>query len=162
MVGLSLTFAFSFGLVNLFDINEKDKEVMPSDRAAIKIDGGKIVLSATGDKDPKTLLKNWMKRKTINYLKREIPDYAEKLGVKINGFKVRNMKKWGSCNKKGELTFSSQLIALPNELAEYVILHEITHLSEFNHSKNFHYRLAALCPDYMEREIMLKNIVPIS
>lgn len=139
-----------------------DLEITPSDKAAIKMDKDKIILFATNDTDLETLLKNWMKRRTKNLLKKEIPVYAEKLGVKINGFKVKNMRKWGSCNKNDKLTFNSQLIALPKELIEYVILHEISHLSELNHSKNFRYRLASLCPDYMEREMKLKNIISIS
>ncbi|MCP8323891.1 MAG: M48 family metallopeptidase [Candidatus Methylarchaceae archaeon HK02M2] len=139
-----------------------DLEVITSEKATIKMDKEKIILSTPDDMDHKTLLKNWMKRKTKSYLKRKIPTYADKFGIEINDFKVRNMKKWGTCNRKGELTFSSQLIALPEELVEYIILHEISHLSEFNHSKNFRCKLASLCPDYIEREMMLKNIVPIS
>jgi hypothetical protein len=57
--------------------------------------------------------------------------------------------------------FNWQLIALPKELIEYVIDHEIAHLLEFNHSTNFHKRLASLCPNFRERENMLKNIIPI-
>ena len=71
-------------------------EELPSDKATIKIDKDKIILFTTDDMDYNTLLKNWMKRKTKSYLKRKIPAYADKLGIKINGFKVRNMKKWGS------------------------------------------------------------------
>ena len=57
--------------------------------------------------------------------------------------------------------FNWQLIALPKELIEYVINHEITHLLEFNHSTNFHKRLVALCPDFREKENVLKNVTPI-
>lgn len=133
-----------------------------SDKPTVRIGKGKIILSATDGADSKILLKDWMTRETQNFLRIEVPIYEKKLGVAIDGFKVEDTGRWGSCNRNGELTFNWQIIALPNELAEYVIIHEVSHLSEFNHSKNFHYKLASLCPDFMEREIMLKNITPIS
>jgi len=138
-----------------------DLEVIRSNKENVRIDKDKIILH-TDERDPKALLKKWMKRKTRDYLNRLMPVYAKKLGTVVNGFKIKNMKKWGYCNKNGKLAFNWQLIALPKELMEYVILHEIAHLSEFNHSKNFRYRLASICPDFMEREIELKNMLPIS
>ena len=73
---------------------------------------------------------------------------------------VREIKNWGYCTRNGRLSFSWQLIALPERLREYVILHELTHLEEFNHSPAFKRRLAKLCPDYREREKELDYISP--
>jgi predicted metal-dependent hydrolase len=46
---------------------------------------------------------------------------------------------------------------LPRELADFVVLHEISHLREFNHSRRFRYTLATLCPDFKEKEATLKR-----
>lgn len=145
----------------LFKGKNYELGVLPSDKASVKIQNGKIILM-TDAIDPKILLKEWMTRKTKGYLDRVIPIYAKKLGITVNGFQVKDTKRWGYCNRNGQLYFNWQIIALPRELAEYVILHEITHLSEFSHSKIFRYRIASLCPDFMEREIMLKNIIALS
>ncbi len=136
-------------------------EIVRSDRASVKLDKDKITFFTKNKMGRKDLLRDWMTRKTKKYLQIEIPAYAEKFGVMSNGFEVKDMKKWGYCSRNGKLTFNWQIIALPKELAEYVILHEIAHLSEFNHSKNFRYKLASMCPDFVEREMMLKSIVPI-
>lgn len=74
---------------------------------------------------------------------------------------VREMRNWGYCTRNGRLSFSWQLIALPLRLREYVILHELTHLSEFNHSPAFKRKLASVCPDYRQRERELDKIAPM-
>jgi hypothetical protein len=126
----------------------------------VRIQGNDIlVLTSNNEKMPK--IRQWMKRQTEQYLKRNLTRHAEKFGINISKFYVWDTKRWGYCNTKGQLVFNWQLIALPKELIEYVINHEITHLLEFNHSTNFHKRLASLCPDFRERENMLKNVIPI-
>ena len=73
---------------------------------------------------------------------------------------VREIKNWGYCTRSGRLSFSWQLIALPERLREYVIYHELTHLEEFNHSPAFKKKLAKLCPDFRQREKELDYISP--
>lgn len=68
-------------------------------------------------------------------------------------------KKWAYCKRDGRLVFNWQLIALPRELADYVVLHEVTHLSEFSHSNRFKRKLALICPDFREKEAMLKRYI---
>ena len=70
------------------------------------------------------------------------------------------MAKWGYCTKSGRLSFSWQLIALPDRLRVYVILHELTHLLEFNHSAAFRRRLGTVLPDFRDLERELSLFVP--
>lgn len=65
--------------------------------------------------------------------------------------------RWGSCSKKGNLNFNYRLVLLPPELADYVILHELCHLGEFNHSPDFWRLLARKMPDYAERRKSLRQ-----
>ncbi len=104
-------------------------------------------------------LKEWMSRETEKLVKERLADFEKKLNFSHNGFLVRDMKKWGYCTKDGRLVFSWQLIALPEELSDYVILHELAHLKAFNHSKRFKYTLASFCPDFREREALLKQFI---
>ena len=72
---------------------------------------------------------------------------------------IADIKKWAHCTRDGDLVFNWQLIGLPRNLADYVILHETVHLKEFNHSKKFRYRLARGCPNFKEKESMLKKFM---
>jgi predicted metal-dependent hydrolase len=94
------------------------------------------------------------------YVVRKVKELAPKVGAKPSRVDVREIGKWGYCTREGRLTFSWQLIALPERLMEYIVFHELTHLVEFNHSPNFRRRLAAVCPDFRDREKELDLIRP--
>lgn len=66
--------------------------------------------------------------------------------------------RWGSCSKKGNLNFSYKLIHIPPDLADYVVVHELCHLGEFNHSQKFWNLIARTTPDYKERRNRLLKI----
>ena len=137
-------------------------KVLPAQNGKDKVRvHGDDILVFTNNEDKMPTIRQWMKHQTQQYLKRKITKHAEKFGISLNKFHIWDTRRWGYCNEKSELVFNWQLIALPKQLAEYVINHEITHLLEFNHSKNFHKRLASLYPDFREIENRLKSIIPI-
>jgi len=76
---------------------------------------------------------------------------------------VKNQKtRWGSCSKNKNLNFNYKIIFLSEKLAEYIIAHELCHLQEFNHSRNFWNLLAVAVPDYWEcRRDLRKGILLI-
>ena len=63
---------------------------------------------------------------------------------------------WGSCSRKGNLNFNWRLMQLPQALADYVIVHELCHLQELNHSKRFWDLVARTIPDHKERRKALR------
>lgn len=64
---------------------------------------------------------------------------------------IRNQRTcWGSCSEHGNLNFNYKLLFLPSHLADYVIVHELCHLAELNHSPQFWARVAEMCPTYRE------------
>ncbi len=85
------------------------------------------------------------------------------LGVALPQLKIRKMKsRWGSCHsQKGIITLNSQLMAAPQPCIEYVILHELCHFLQPNHSSAFYALLARLMPDWAERKKLL-NQTPIA
>ena len=77
----------------------------------------------------------------------------------IGRIAIRNQKsRWGSCSKKGNLNFNYKLVFLPPELRDYVIVHEICHIKEFNHGKGFWALVGETVPQWKEFRKRLRNI----
>jgi predicted metal-dependent hydrolase len=72
---------------------------------------------------------------------------------------IRNtVSRWGSCSSKGNLNFNYKIVLLPERLADYIIVHELCHLKEFNHSQKFWDQVARVIPDYEARRAELRKI----
>lgn len=108
----------------------------------------------------KELVRRWYLSESSVYAVHKVAELSSLVGAKPTRVDVREIDKWGYCTKSGRLSFSWQLIALPERLREYVVLHELTHLLEFNHSASFRKRLATVCHDFREREKELDLIAP--
>jgi predicted metal-dependent hydrolase len=77
---------------------------------------------------------------------------------KIGAVYIRNQKsRWGSCSSKGNLNFNYKIVFLPHELADYIIVHELCHIQEMNHSKRFWTLVAQQIPNYEELQKILKK-----
>ena len=121
---------------------------------------GEVVIRTSDRRGVRELVRRWFLKETSSYVVRKVRESAPLMGVRPSRVDVREIGKWGYCTRGGRLSFSWQLIALPERLREYVVLHELAHLLEFNHSASFRRRLAAVCPDYRARERELDLIVP--
>ncbi len=91
-----------------------------------------------------------------------IPDrvrfYAEKIGVDYGRVTIRNQKtRWGSCSAKGNLNFNCLLMLTPEDVQDYVVIHELCHRKEMNHSPKFWSEVAKIMPDYRNSKIWLKE-----
>ncbi len=80
-------------------------------------------------------------------------------GYTYNKISIRNQKtRWGSCSKQGNLSFHYKIAFLPEHLADYIIVHELCHLKEMNHSKKFWDLVALAIPDHKERRKQLRAL----
>ncbi len=98
----------------------------------------------------------------IQAAKRIIPEksarFAAALGVSYGRITIRREKTvWGSCTARGNLNFNCLLAAVPPEILDYVVIHELCHRKEMNHSKKFWAIVASVCPEYKERRRWLKT-----
>jgi predicted metal-dependent hydrolase len=84
---------------------------------------------------------------------------VESLGVEYPEFAIREMKaRWGSCSGAGRITLNLKLILAPKDLIDYVILHELCHLKEHNHSAAYYALLDRILPDWRERRAALNRM----
>ena len=124
----------------------------PTDSLAPAPSQGIVTLRAADAKRIRELVRRWFLAESSAYVVKKVAEFAPRLGVKPSRVDVREIGKWGYCTRGGRLSFSWQLVALPERLREYVVLHELTHLLHFDHSPAFKRRLASCCPDFRERE----------
>lgn len=72
---------------------------------------------------------------------------------------IKNHKsRWGSCSQKGNLNFNYKIAFLPSDIADYIIVHELCHLAEFNHSAKFWAHVARTVPDHKHRQKRLRTL----
>ena len=84
--------------------------------------------------------------------------YAEVLGVTYGRITIRNQKTlWGSCTSKGNLNFNCKLMLVPEHVLDYVVVHELCHRKEMNHSKAFWALVGSIIPDYKACRKWLKD-----
>ena len=84
--------------------------------------------------------------------------YAKVLGVTYGRITIRSQKtRWGSCNTKGDLSFNCLLMKTPEHIRNYVIVHELCHRLEMNHSRAFWAHVASIIPDYKECRRWLRD-----
>lgn len=91
-------------------------------------------------------------------LVRRAHELAEHHASKIRRVVVRNQRsRWGSCSYNGTISLNWRLIQLPVHVRDYIIVHELMHLRELNHSPRFWAEVAKACPDYHSAEEWLKQ-----
>lgn len=72
---------------------------------------------------------------------------------------IKNTKsRWASCSEKGNLNFNYKIVLLPPEVADYLVVHELCHLAEFNHGPKFWAMVAQACPNYRQLRQQLRTI----
>ena len=92
------------------------------------------------------------------YIPGRVACYAPIVGVTYGKITFRIYKsKWGSCKADGSLAFNILLMLTPDEIIDSVIVHELCHRLEMNHSGRFYRQVYRVCPDYDERYRWLKN-----
>ena len=138
----------------VYEEGKEKEELLPD------LDRGTLVVRASDPSRVRELVRRWFLKETSRYVMKKLGDLAPTLPAAYKRADVREIKNWGYCTRTGRLSFSWQLIALPERLREYVVFHEVTHLEEFNHSPAFKRKLARICPDYKQREKELDYVSP--
>ena len=94
-------------------------------------------------------LSDMEREKIKEKISHRIQYYSKKMQVEYQRVTIRNQKtRWGSCSSKGNLNFNYRLFYLPEELLDYVMVHELAHRRHMNHSPQFWQEVETYCPDY--------------
>lgn len=102
-----------------------------------------------------------LKTEAEQLLPQRLASLAKQQGFSYKDAGVRHLKtRWGSCNSKHEITLNYYLMQLPWELIDYVLIHELAHTKQLNHSKAFWQVVEAAMPTYKERRKQLKHYQP--
>ena len=100
----------------------------------------------------------WYKDQALQKITKRVEWYAKQAGLAYRSVKITNaQKRYGSCGTKGTLNFSWRLIMAPLRVLDYVVVHELAHLDEKNHSRKFWNKVKVTLPDYRDRQEWLKE-----
>lgn len=94
----------------------------------------------------------------VEYIPKRVKYYAEKENFVYNKITIKNLvSRWGSCSTKGNLNFNCLLMLMPDYVIDYIVVHELCHLREMNHSEKFWAEVEKIMPDYQRAELWLKQ-----
>ena len=99
-----------------------------------------------------------LKKQARKYIPVRVAYYAAQIPVSYGRIAIRCQKtRWGSCSQKGNLNFNCLLMKLPPEIIDYVVVHELCHRLQMNHSRQFWAEVEKILPDYRKRRKWLKE-----
>jgi predicted metal-dependent hydrolase len=124
------------------------------------VNGNKFIISVSENTDcnRKEVYSKWLKQKAEKYIPARVNYLANKIGVKPNRIKVKEQKtRWGSCSSSGNIALNYKLMRFHKKVIDYVIIHELCHLKEMNHSRKFWDLVFSFMPDYQIYKKQLTN-----
>lgn len=124
--------------------------------------GDQLVVRAAGAATVPAVLGTWYRTQAATVLAERLAAAAPvvaRLAVPMPSLRLRLMRsRWGSCSSRGGVTLNIDLVRYPSHLIDYVIVHELCHLREFNHGAGFYRLMAAALPDWQQRKRELREL----
>jgi len=134
------------------------------DKPGVKESDSQLILNYKQQNQIGSLLRQWLRQKAKQQLPQMLSDRARELGMTYQKISIRSQKtRWGSCSSKATISLNDQLLFLPIELVDYILIHELCHIKHLNHSANFWLMVERFCPGYRFFENQLKqarNFIP--
>lgn len=131
------------------------------DSCSVAIEGPLMVIYGTREPSQvEELIRDWYRQRSLETVNELLNEWFPRVGIAGEKpiVQIRKMeKRWGSCTSIGSLIFNEELIKAPKSCIEYVVVHELCHLVERDHNKEFWLKLASLLPDYQVRKSRLES-----
>jgi len=132
-------------------------EVVQEEITGVQFDS-KFYISKINQDKAEQLFKDWYYRHAEEKIIPKVMFHAKNLGVKYNAIKILDLKyRWGSCTPKDNINFNWRLIKAPIFVIDYIIVHELTHLIEANHTPKFWNIVSVQLPHYDKAKDWLKD-----
>lgn len=141
----------------------EDKTIEISKNGRFDVEGGKILIpnEKISNSSVKDEIEKLYREKAREKIQEIIDIHERKIEGGYNKIYIRNQKtKWASCSSKNNLSFNWRLMMAPEKVLEYVVVHELLHLDEPNHSDRFWRLMEKILPDYRDRRTWLKENSP--
>ncbi len=111
---------------------------------------------ATENEIQKCLI-DWYIQQAETIIKHKVAKYTATVGVQPSRIQIKRFKsRWGSCNQQGGLQFNWLIVMAPSRVIDYVVIHELCHLLQMNHSPKFWQEVKRVMPDYVQHHQWLK------
>lgn len=134
--------------------------VLQSGSPQIELVADKIIIMLPQQNQVKLheVLVGWLRYQAREIISQRLRLYSQRLNVKYNRVFIKDQKtRWGSCSSGGNLNFSYRLVMAPLPIIDYLVVHELAHLKEMNHSKQFWKLVEVICPEYKTHRQWLKE-----
>lgn len=119
----------------------------------LKLEAGRFKLARTKAAHGREHFVAWYKAHGLAWVARRVSLYGPRVGAEPSRVEVRDLGyRWGSCGRAGGLNIHWQTIVLPSNVVDYVVVHELVHLREPNHTPAFWTRVERVLPDYQQRK----------
>ena len=124
----------------------------------VRLEPDRLLIDTSGNKNLNAALEYWYLVQAAKLITEKTANWGARIHVRYNRVTIRGQRtRWGSCSRKGNLNFNWKLLMTPEPVLDYVIIHELTHLKETNHSKKFWQLVAEHCPCWREHKHWLKK-----
>ena len=118
----------------------------------------KITFHVSKKRNYKQNITNWYKEQTRQIIDQKLAEIGKKMDISYNNVRIKdNSSTWGSCSTKKNLNFNLYLSAFPLDVIEYIVIHELAHIKEFNHSSKFWQIVKEFDPLYKEHIEYIKD-----
>ena len=118
----------------------------------------KFIINKGAQPKANQLLKQWYIKAAMEFILPKAKAIAKQIGVQYNKIRILDLRfRWGSCTPKNNIHLNWRLIKAPVNVIEYIIVHELTHLVETNHTPEFWNRIAAQLPNFERAKAWLKE-----
>ena len=117
-----------------------------------------LIRAARDEAKPRELLNAWYRGKAEALFAQRAAYWADRMGVAYREIRVKDQRTlWGSCSREGNLNFNWRVVLAPPEVLDYLVVHELAHLREMNHSRRFWAHVAAHCPGWKDHRRWLRE-----
>ncbi|RXK50093.1 M48 family metallopeptidase [Halorientalis pallida] len=138
----------------------QDRELVIESRRKHEVDEDSIRLrkSAVEQSSVKRVLRNFYRSRARDHLTERTDHYAERMGVEYKKLELRNQRtRWGSCSTGGTISLNWRLIMAPPDVVDYLVVHELAHLTEQHHGREFWQFVGEHVPNYKEKAEWLEQ-----